>query len=147
MRQMDAAKIAAPLLAGGTLEGKGTYSMKALLPERLLLNLRLEGNFTVQKGSITNVDMTRVLQGSGSGGGTTLFSDMSGSVSVDPNRILVRQIRMAAGLLNSAGQVEMDPQKNLSGRMQIELRAQSVQARATLAVAGTLQNPQFRRSN
>jgi hypothetical protein len=147
VRQMDAAKIAAPLLAGGTLEGKGTYSMKALLPERLLLNLRLEGNFTVQKGSITNVDMTRVLQGSGSGGGTTLFSDMSGSVSVDPNRILVRQIRMAAGLLNSAGQVEMDPQKNLSGRMQIELRAQSVQARATLTVGGTLQNPQFRRSN
>jgi hypothetical protein len=147
VRQMDAGKIAAPLLAGGTLEGKGTYSMKALLPERLLVNLRLEGNFTVQKGSITNVDMTRMLQGSGSSGGTTLFSEMSGGVSVDPNRILVRQIRMAAGLLNSAGQVEMDPQKNLSGRMQVELRAQSVQARATLAVAGTLQNPQFRRSN
>jgi hypothetical protein len=147
VRQMDAAKIAAPLVAGGTLEGKGTYSMKALLPERLLLNLRLEGNFTVQKGSITNVDMTRVLQGSGSAGGTTLFSDMSGGVSVDPNRILVRQVRLAAGLLNGAGQVEMDPQKNLSGRMQIELRAQSVQARATLSVAGTLQNPQFRRSN
>jgi len=35
----------------------------------------------------------------------------------------------------------MDPQKNLSGRMQIEIRAQSVQARAMLTVAGTLQNP------
>src|SRR6266545_3869571 len=44
VRQMDAAKIAAPLLAGGTLQGKGAYSMKALLPERLLPNLRLEGN-------------------------------------------------------------------------------------------------------
>jgi hypothetical protein len=54
---------------------------------------------------------------------------------------------MAAGLLNAAGQVEMDPQKNLSGRMQVELRAQSIQARATLTLAGTLQNPQFRRSN
>jgi hypothetical protein len=147
VRQMDAAKIAAPLLAGGTLEGKGTYSMKALLPERLLLNLRLEGNVTVQKGSITNVDMTRLLQGSGTGGGTTLFSDMSGGISVDPNRILVRQIRLAAGLLNGTGQVEMDPQKNLSGRMQIELRAQTIQARATLAVGGTLKDPQFRRSN
>ena len=41
----------------------------------------------------------------------------------------------------------MDPQKNLSGRIQIELRALTVQARATLALAGTLQNPQFRRSN
>src|SRR6266850_1358499 len=147
VHQMEAGKIAAPLLAGGTLDGKGVYSMKGLLPQRLILNSQLEGNFTIQKGSITNVDMTRPLQGSGSGGGTTLFSEMSGSVSADPNRLLVRQIRMAAGLLNAAGQVEMDPQKNLSGRMQVELRAQSVQARAMLTLAGTLQNPQFRRSN
>src|SRR6266513_2224858 len=147
VRQMEAGKIAAPLIAGGTLQGKGVYSMKGLLPERLILNAQLEGNFTIQKGSITNVDMTRLLQGSGSGGGTTLFSEMSGAVYADANRILVRQIRMASGLLNGTGQVEMDPQKNLSGRMQIELRAQSVQARATLSVTGTLQNPQFRRSN
>jgi hypothetical protein len=147
VHQMEAGKIAAPLLAGGTLDGKGVYSMKGLLPERLILNSQLEGNFTIQKGSITNVDMTRLLQASGSGGGTTLFSEMSGNVSADPNRLLVRQIRMAAGLLNATGQVEMDPQKNLSGRMQVELRAQSVQARATLTLAGTLQNPQFRRSN
>src|SRR6266852_140197 len=147
VRQMDAGKIAAPLLAGGTLQGKGVYSMKGLLPERMILNAQLDGNFTIQKGSITNVDMTRLLQGSGSGGGTTLFSEMSGGVSADANRILVRQIRMAAGLLNGTGQGEMDAQKNLSGRMQIELRARSVQARATLAISGTLQNPQFRRSN
>src|SRR5882672_9981427 len=146
-RQMEAGKIAAPLLAGGTLQGKAVYSMKGLLPERFILNAQLDGNFTIQKGSITNVDMTRLLQGSGSGGGTTLFSDMSGSVSADANRILVRQVRMAAGLLNATGQGEMDPQKNLSGRIQVELRAQSVQARATLTLAGTLQNPQFRRSN
>ena len=59
----------------------------------------------------------------------------------------VRQLRLAAGLLNGTGQVEMDSQKNLSGRLQIELRAQTVQARATLAVAGSLKDPQFRRSN
>src|SRR6266849_6289195 len=146
-RQMDAAKIAAPLVAGGTLEGRGVYSMRALLPERLLTNARLEGNFTVQKGSITNVDMTRLLQGSGSGGGTTPFAEMSGGVSAGPNRVLVRQIRMVAGLLNAAGQVEMDPQKNLSGRLQLELRSRTFQVRATLAVAGTLKNPQFRRIN
>ena len=147
VRQMEAGKIAAPLLAGGTLQGKGVYSMKGLLPERLILNAQLEGNFTIQKGAITNVDMTRLLQGSGSGGGTTLFSEMSGAVYADANRLLVRQVRMASGLLNGTGQGEMDPQKNLSGRMQIEIRARSVQARATLAVTGTLQNPQFRRSN
>jgi hypothetical protein len=146
-RQMDAANIAGPLLGAGTVQGKGRLSMRGLLPERMVLNSQLEGNFTIQKGSVSNVDMTRLLQGSGSGGGTTPFSEMSGDFSADSNRLVVRNIRLAAGLLNGLGQIEMDLQKNLSGRMQIELRAQSVQARAIVGIAGTLMNPQFRRTN
>lgn len=146
-RGVEAANLAGPLLAGGVLEGKGIYGMKAPVPERLFASARFEGNFNIQKGAITNVDMTRLLQGSSTGGGTTLFSEMTGVVSADPNRLVVRQLRLAAGLLNGAGQVEMDPQKNLSGRIQIELRAQTVQARASLGIGGTLKNPQFRRAN
>jgi len=146
-RQMDAVKIAGPLLGTGTLQGKGTFSMKGLLPERMVLNSQAQGNFTVQKGSISNVDMTRLLQGSGSGGGTTLFSELSGTFSADTSRLAVRNLKLAVGLLSGAGEIDMDSQKNLSGRMQIELRAQSVQARSTLSVTGTLTNPQFRRTN
>jgi hypothetical protein len=146
-RQMEAKAIAGPLLGTGTVLGKGRLSMRGLLPERMILNSQLEGSFSVQKGSVSNVDMTRLLQGSGSGGGTTIFSELTGDFSADPNRLLVRNIRLAAGLLTGVGQLEMDPQKNLSGRMQIELRAQSVQARSTLGVSGTLVNPQFRRTN
>jgi hypothetical protein len=69
---------------------------------------------------------------------------MSGGVSADSNRVSVRQIRLAAGLMNGTGQVEMDSKSKLSGRLQIELR--SVQARATLAVSGTLKDPQYRRN-
>ncbi|TMG72844.1 MAG: hypothetical protein E6H80_11010, partial [Betaproteobacteria bacterium] len=36
-RQMDASKIV-PSIASGTLEGRGVYSMRARLPERLLMN-------------------------------------------------------------------------------------------------------------
>jgi uncharacterized protein involved in outer membrane biogenesis len=144
---MDAVKIAGPLLGTGTLQGKGTFSMRGLLPERMVLNSHAQGNFTVQKGSISNVDMTRLLQGSGSGGGTTLFSELSGNFSADPGRLAVRNLELAVGLLSGAGELDMDSQRNLSGRMQIELRAQSVQARSTLGITGTLANPQFRRSN
>jgi hypothetical protein len=146
-RLMDAAKLAAPLIGSGGLQGRAAFSMRGLLPERMVLNSQIEGSFTVQKGTISNVDMTRLLQGSGSGGGTTPFTEISGSFSADPNRLAVRQIRLAAGLLSGVGQLDMDSQKNLSGRMQIELRAQSVQARTTLGVGGTLTNPQFRRTN
>jgi uncharacterized protein involved in outer membrane biogenesis len=143
-RQLDVAKFAAPLFAAGSLDGKAAYSMRATAPARLLANARLEGNFTVQKGSIANIDMTRLLQGSGSSGGTTSFTDMSGGVVADSNRVSVRQIRLAAGLMNGTGQVDMDSQSKLSGRLQLELR--SAGARATLAVGGTLQNPQYRRN-
>src|SRR5215831_9551212 len=146
-RQMDAVKIAGPLLATGTVLGKARVSMRGLLPERMILNSQLDGNFSVQKGSINNVDMARLLQGSGSGGGTTFFADLTGDFSADPNRLQVRNIKLLAGLLTGAGQLDMDPQRNLSGRMQIELRAQTAQARSTVTVGGTLANPQFRRTN
>jgi len=146
-RQLDAVKIAGPLLATGTVLGKAKVSMRGLLPERMILNSQLDGNFSVQKGSINNVDMARLLQGSGSGGGTTFFAELNGDFSADPNRLAVRNLRLAAGLLTGAGQLDMDPQKNLAGRMQIELRAQTAQARSTLNLSGTLSNPQFRRTN
>jgi hypothetical protein len=145
VRQMEAARIAAPLIKTGTLEGKVQFGMRAPTPDKLFASTRLDGHFTVQKGSITNIDMTRVLQGSSTGGGTTLFPELNGSVHADPGRVQVRQIRMVAGLLNATGEVDMDPDKKLSGRLQIELRAQTTQARASISVSGTLKDPQFRR--
>jgi hypothetical protein len=142
-RQLEVAKLAAPLLAAGSLDGRGAYSMRASSPERLLSGARLEGSFVIQKGTISNIDMTRLLQGSSSGG-TTPFTDMSGGVVADSNRVSVRQIRLAAGLMNGTGQVDMDSQSRLSGRLQLELR--SAGARASLGVGGTLQNPQYRRN-
>jgi hypothetical protein len=142
-RQLEVAKLAAPLLAAGSLDGRGAYSMRASSPERLLAGARLEGSFVIQKGTISNVDMTRLLQGS-SGGGSTPFTDMSGGVVADSSRVSVRQIRLAAGLMNGTGQVDMDSQGRLSGRLQLELR--SAGARASLGVGGTLQNPQYRRN-
>jgi len=143
-RQMSPARIAPQILSGDTLQGKGAYSMKALVPDRLFMNARLDGNFSIEKGSIHNVDMMRMLQ-SGGTGGTTPFTEMSGSVTADPDRVALRQVRIVAGLMNATGQVEMDPEKNLSGRLLVELRAATVQARTTVTVSGTLQDPQFRR--
>jgi len=41
--------------------------------------------------------------------------------------------------------IEVDAQKNLSGRIQAELRAQSSPFRASLGVSGTLKDPKFAR--
>ena len=57
----------------------------------------------------------------------------------------VRQLRMAAGLMAASGNAEADSQGKLSGRLQVELRAQAVQARAGVTISGTLKEPQFKR--
>jgi hypothetical protein len=144
---MDAAKLAAPALSGGRLEGKGVYRMKGADAEKLMASAHMEGTFSVQKGTLGNVDLTRLLQGGGGSGGTTLFSEMNGSFLAEANRIQFRQIRLSAGLLSATGAAEVDAQKNLSGRFQVELRAQASQARATLAIGGKLDAPQFNRAN
>ncbi len=143
-RQVEAAKIASPLMGAGKVEGKLVYTMRSPAPDKLFAAGRAEGGFTVEKGSIANLDMTRVLQGSTTAGGSTLFSEMTGNVVADANRIQLRNLRMAAGLLNAGGSLDVDSQGGLAGRIQVELRNQ---ARATLAVSGTLKEPQFRRSN
>jgi len=146
-KRMDAAKLAAPVLSGGQLEGEGVYGMRAAEPDKLMAAARLEGSFKVQKGTVANVDLARTLQGTSGTGGSTLFSEMKGSVVADARGIQLRQIRISAGLLSVNGEALVDAQKNLSGRLQMELRAQTSQARVTLAISGTLAAPQFRRSN
>ena len=143
-RQVDATKIASPLMSGGRVEGRLVYSMRSPAPDKLFAAGRAEGSFTVKKGSIANLDMTRVLQGSATTGGSTLFSEMTGNVLADANRTQLRNLRMSAGLLTAGGNVDVEAQGGLAGRIQVELRNQ---ARATLAVSGTLKEPQFRRSN
>ena len=142
-RQVDVAKLAGPLLSSGRLEGKGTYAMRAESLEKLAASARLEGAFSVVKGTIGGVDMTQFLQGSSSPGGLTPFSELSGTLSADARRMQFRQLRLAAGLLNGSGSVDIDAERALSGRMQVELRSQ---ARAALSLTGTLKDPQFRRN-
>jgi hypothetical protein len=144
-RAVDAGRIAAPLLSEGRIDGKGVYSMRAATPEKLEGSTHLEGTFTVRKGKLGTIDLAQVLQGSTTPGGSTLFSEMSGNGVMNPGSVQLRQLRLTAGLLSATGDASMDARKNLNGRFQLELRAASTQARASLALAGNLSAPVFKR--
>ncbi|MCC6473657.1 MAG: hypothetical protein IT514_07930 [Burkholderiales bacterium] len=141
-RGIDPARFAAPLVASGSVEGRFAYSMRSPTPERLASALRYEGSFTMHKGTLGTVDLTRVLQGADSPGGTTLFSEMSGSFAGDLSRVQLRRVRLGAGMLSASGDLAVGPQKNLSGRFDVELRNQ---ARAAFVLGGTLPAPVVRR--
>jgi hypothetical protein len=144
---IDATKLGVPVFSGGRLDGEGNYAMRAAAPEKLLDALRLDGSFSVQNGTIANIDLTRLVQRESAEGGSTPFSELSGSVLAEEGRIQLRQLRLAAGTLSSGGgEADVDAQGNLSGRMLLQVHTQSTLGLALLGIAGTLKQPQFIRS-
>jgi len=144
---IDAIRLGVPVFSGGRLDGEGNYAMRAAAPEKLLDTLRLDGSFSVQNGTIANIDFTRLVERTPAEGGSTPFSELSGSVLAEEGRIQLRQLRLAAGTLSSGGGVaDIDAQGNLSGRMLLQVHTKSTLGLALLGIAGTLKQPQFIRS-
>jgi uncharacterized protein involved in outer membrane biogenesis len=143
-RGMDPGRFVPALVEEGTIEGKATYAMRAKSYDELFAAPRLEGGFTVQKGSLIGVDLARLLQGGGIGGKTT-FAELSGSFVREGGRTQLPQLRLSAGPVTASGSAETDARKNVSGRFGVELKSSVVQARANLALAGSLREPRFSR--
>lgn len=140
-RSMDPELVVAKLVSTGRLESKGTFSMRAPTLDKLHDAGRLDGAFTVYNGTLGVVDLTRHLQGAGARGGTTAFTRMDGNATLAGGSIYLRQVRIVAGLLTAHGEAVIDPQKNLSGRFQVEVP----EARSGLSLSGTLAAPQVKR--
>jgi class 3 adenylate cyclase len=143
-RAMDPGSIVPALLAEGKLEGKSAYAMRANSYDRLFAAPRMEGTFTVLKGSLLGVDLGRMVQGD-SLGGKTVFAELTGNFAYEGGRTQLRQVHLRAGPLSAGGSAEVDASKNLSGRFAVEFKSPVAQARTDLAVSGTLREPRFAR--
>ena len=144
VRAMDPGSIVPTLIEDGKLEGKAVYAMRAKSYDELFAAPRLEGAFAVQKGSLLGVDLARLLQGSGVGG-KTAFTELTGSFVREGGRTQLRQVHLGAGPVSANGSADADASKNISGRFTVELKSPVAQARANLAVSGTLREPRFSR--
>jgi hypothetical protein len=144
LRAVEPGQIAPALIEEGKLEGKAVYAMRAKSYAELFAAPRLEGTFAVQKGSLLGVDLARLLQGGGVGG-KTAFTELTGSFVRDGSRTQLRQVRLAAGPVSAGGNLDVDAGKNISGRFAVELKSPVAQARANLAISGTLREPRFSR--
>ena len=142
VRAMDPGRIVPALLDEGKLEGKAVYAMRANSYDELFTAPRLEGAFAVRKGSLLGVDLARLLQGGGVGG-RTAFAELAGNFVYEGGRTQLRQVHLRTGPVSAGGSADADASKNLSGRFAVEFMSPAAQARATLAVSGTLREPRF----
>jgi hypothetical protein len=131
--------------ATGALNMNGTYALRSAAIGGLFDDPRVQATFTVEKGSLNNVDLVRAVQSpvtDGIRGGKTLFNELSGTLQVQGKHYLYQHVRLGSGPLRADGEITVGPGGSLSGRVQAEVGSGSiVVGRGNLAVRGNLRTP------
>ncbi len=138
-----------PLVSPGThmsgrLDAKPVFSAVAANANRLMDALRLETPFNVRNGVLYGVDIKQAatsLIKQGAKGGETAFEQLSGQLNLVGGTYRLTQLRIASGALAADGNVNISPKKELSGRINAQVKALGTSAGVPLNVAGTVNSP------
>ena len=125
----------------GQLQSRLRYSLPAQGLATLFDSPQIDGTFDIKKGDLDGVDLVRALQSGGRGvtqGGATRFEEISGTLALSNGRYQYRNMKLSSGLLSATGAFEVSPNKDVSGRISIELRSQAAQIRGNFIVDGDL---------
>ena len=125
----------------GQLESRLRYSLTSQGLATLFDSPKIDGSFDIRKGDLDGVDLVRALQSGGRGvtqGGATRFEGISGTLALSNGRYQYRNIKLSSGLLSAIGAFEVSPNKDVTGRISIELRSQAAQIRGNYIVDGDL---------
>ncbi len=131
----------------GELDGDAAFILRGAKLPMLAKSPHMEGKFVVKKGLISKIDMVETARMSGrqgASGGRTHFDELNGTLEVDNNSQHLRQIRISAGIMSANGDVDIAPDKQVSGRMNVDLKVRAERGSVPLAVSGTLAEPVWR---
>lgn len=148
IKQVETQKIASLLSPGarvsGRLSAKPVFSASAASADQLANALRLKALFNVQNGVLNGVDIQKAatsLNAQGAAGGETRFEQLSGHLLMERGGYRFTQLRIASGALAADGEVNVSPDKALSGRINAQVKALGASTSVPLNVAGTVDAP------
>jgi hypothetical protein len=145
VRNINAAVFAPALLSAGIGEGTGKFSMNAPDPAGLVSAGRIDGNFTVAKGTLGSFDLAQAIQSAGKTyRGTTPFVEMNGQASYNRGAVSLRNVTIGAGALNAGASADIAENGALTGRIVADVRTANRSLSATLLLGGTVKEPQVR---
>ncbi|HSS46928.1 MAG TPA: hypothetical protein VLL03_05900 [Burkholderiales bacterium] len=125
----------------GKLDTRATYSMQAQLPEKLFEAPRVEGSFSIIRGSLNNMDLIRALQAptrDGVRGGKTLFDEFVGKLYFSDGRYKFNEMKLVSGPLTAVGNADISPDKKLVGRANVEIKSKATYLKNSFVVSGNL---------
>ena len=143
-RNINAAVFAPALLSDGKGEGSGKFSMRGA-PGKLAATSRLDGSFTVTRGVLGSIDLSRAIQTGGKQAtGRTQFNEMNGQATYERGAVALRNITIGAGQLNAGASADIAQNGALSGRIVADVKVAQQRLSATLSLGGTVKEPQVR---
>jgi hypothetical protein len=131
----------------GEMYGEGKFSMSGNTLSKMGDDPRLDGSFSVKKGTI-NIDMVetaRLLSRENLVGGRTHFDDMIGQVEVENGSVHFRQLKIVSAMLSSNGAFDVFANNRISGNFNAEIKMREGNNKLTLL--GTLDEPKLRAGN
>ena len=145
VRNINAAVFAPALLSSGNGEGTAKFSMNGPDAASLAHGSRLDGNFTVNKGTLGSFDLARAIQSGGKqANGNTQFVEMNGQAIYERGMVALRNVTIGAGALNAGASADISQNGALSGRIIADMKTASRMLSATLLLGGTVKEPQVR---
>lgn len=128
----------------GNLFGNGSFSSGAKEAGALADNLHADFKFQVNDGVLHGVDLVKMaslLIKQNDKGGETQFEEFSGLLNMNGKQYQLKDIKISSGLLAASGQVKVKPNKELDGRVEVEVKKSVSLAAIPLDVSGTVSDP------
>jgi uncharacterized protein involved in outer membrane biogenesis len=128
----------------GKLTAAPVISGSAADAAQLASATKVETAFNIEGGVIKGVDIEKAathLIDRGASGGETAFDHLSGHVVADHGNLRFTQLRINSGALAVDGDVNMTAKKELSGRINTQVKVLGASTTVPLNVAGTADLP------
>ncbi|MBI4939104.1 MAG: hypothetical protein HY846_12985, partial [Nitrosomonadales bacterium] len=130
----------------GEMDGDARFTLSGEKLAQLTGNVAVDGSFVVKKGVINNMDIVETASSSrqSAGGGRTHFDELSGMLQVDGGGQHLRQVKIAAGVMSASGAVDINPNRQLSGRLNVDLKMRAGMGSVPLSLSGEAGKPVLR---
>ncbi|BBJ23039.1 AsmA-like C-terminal region-containing protein [Candidatus Nitrotoga sp. AM1P] len=128
----------------GEMDGDANFILRGEKLPLLVKTPHLDGKFLVKKGLINKIDLvetSRMPTRKGASSGRTHFDELRGALEIDNNKQHLRQIKISAGVMSANGYVDVAANKQLSGRLNVDLKIRADLGSVPLVLSGTLAEP------
>jgi len=135
------------LASDGDIEGKlslkGSFAGTSGAAAKLISESEINSNFEIRNGKINGVDLERAILSSSDkslSGDTTDFNKLTGALKVKDGLFQFKKLLLIAPQLQAQGNLDIQPNQDISGNISASLVAQSRRLQARFDLAGTVNN-------